>query len=180
MRLTRRNFVKLLGGCIASSSIRKLPQEIQQNENISSIPVPASTQTPVGVNSTKMKQGVFIYSDLNLIEIEFQYFPAMYERILNLIGRNTIIRIIFPDDSSLEFWGYLHGISDINCTPGISCWTARAKIVCTNYDDNQNEVAPNYYDRLIFLRTRFSLHTFRGKKKHCNFYIGNIELKLPD
>jgi len=73
----------------------------------------------------------------------FQYDPAIYDQILSIINVNGVIRVDFPDNSAIEFWGWLN-----NFTPGENVEgtmpTATGTIICSNQDDSGNEVAPDY------------------------------------
>lgn len=73
----------------------------------------------------------------------FQYDPAIYDQVLQIVGVNGVIRVDFPDDSALEFWGWLDDLTFNEITEG-TMPLATGTIICSNQDDSGNEVAPDY------------------------------------
>ena len=83
--------------------------------------------------------------ELSDAAITFQYDPAIYDQILSIVNVNGVVRIDFPDNSALEFWGWLNNFTPDACEEG-SMPTASGTIHCSNQDDSGNEVAPDYQD----------------------------------
>lgn len=81
--------------------------------------------------------------ELSDASITFQYDPAIYDQIMQIVNVNGIVRIDFPDESSLEFWGWLNNFTPDACEEG-SMPTASGTIHCSNQDDQGNEVGPDY------------------------------------
>ena len=73
----------------------------------------------------------------------FQYDPAIYDQVLSIIGVNGVVRVDFPDDSAIEFWGWLDDFTPGECAEG-AMPTATGTVICSNQDDSGNEVAPDY------------------------------------
>jgi len=73
----------------------------------------------------------------------FQYDPGIYDQILDIIGVNGLVTVTFPDESTLEFYGWLN-----NFTPGENVEgtmpTATGTIICSNQTDAGVETAPVY------------------------------------
>jgi len=81
--------------------------------------------------------------ELTDASLEFQYDPAIYDQILEIINVNGLIRVDFPDESALEFYGWLNNFTPGECTEG-SMPKATGTIHCSNQDNAGNEVAPDY------------------------------------
>jgi len=73
----------------------------------------------------------------------FQYDPAIYDQVLSIIGVNGVVRVDFPDDSAIEFWGWLDDFTPGEYAEG-AMPTATGTVICSNQDDSGNEVAPDY------------------------------------
>jgi hypothetical protein len=73
----------------------------------------------------------------------FQYDPAIYDQILQIINVNGIVRVDFSDGSALEFWGWLNNFTPNACVEG-EMPTANGTVHCSNQDDSGNEVGPDY------------------------------------
>lgn len=71
------------------------------------------------------------------------YDPEVYDSILNMINRNQIIIVEFPDGATLEFWGWLNSFEPGENSEGEQP-TADVTIIPSNQDNAGNEVAPNY------------------------------------
>jgi hypothetical protein len=71
------------------------------------------------------------------------YDPSVYNDIVAMINQNQQVTVNFPDGSSVTFWGWLDDF-----TPGAAVEgeqpTADVTVIPSNYDDNENEVAPVY------------------------------------
>lgn len=75
--------------------------------------------------------------------IVFQYDPAIYDQILSILGVNGLIRVEFSDGSALEFWGWLNNFTPNACVEGATP-TANATFMCSNQNDSDVEVGPDY------------------------------------
>jgi len=73
----------------------------------------------------------------------FQYDPAIYDQILSIIGENGLIKVEFPDESQIEFYGWLDDFTPGACEEG-SMPTATGTIICSNQNDAGDEVASVY------------------------------------
>ncbi len=75
--------------------------------------------------------------------VSVAYDPAIYDEILELIQTNQLITVTFPDDATVDFWGFLDEF-----TPGDSVEgeqpTADIVIIPTNRNESGVEVAPAY------------------------------------
>lgn len=73
------------------------------------------------------------------------YDPVVYEDIIDMINANQLITITFPDDSTLEFWGWLDSF-----TPNANVEGEQPTAACTIVPSNQTdsatptEIAPDY------------------------------------
>lgn len=73
------------------------------------------------------------------------YDPVVYEDIIAMINANQLITITFPDDSTLEFWGWLDSF-----TPNANVEGEQPTAACTIVPSNQTdsavptETAPDY------------------------------------
>lgn len=75
--------------------------------------------------------------------LTFQYDPAIYDQILLIIGVNGQILAEFADGSTLLFWGWLDDFTLGECVEG-TMPTATGTVICSNQDNDSNEVAPDY------------------------------------
>ena len=75
--------------------------------------------------------------------LTFQYDPGIYDQILTIIGVNGLITVTFSDDSTLEFYGWLDNFTPGECVEG-AMPTATGTIICSNQDDDGDEIAPDY------------------------------------
>ena len=73
----------------------------------------------------------------------FQYDPAIYSQILEIVNVNGLVRVDFSDGSGLEFYGWLNNFTPNTCVEG-EMPTANGTIVCANQNEAGTEVAPEY------------------------------------
>jgi hypothetical protein len=76
-------------------------------------------------------------------QIEFQYDPAIYEQILQILNVNGVVRWDFSDGSALEHYGWIRNFTPGACVVG-AMPTATATIIGGNQDESGNEVYPDY------------------------------------
>ena len=75
--------------------------------------------------------------------LTFQYDPGIYDQILTIIGVNGLITVTFSDESTLAFYGWLDNFTPGECVEG-AMPTATGTIICSNQDDDGDEIAPDY------------------------------------
>ena len=75
--------------------------------------------------------------------LTFQYDPGIYDQILTIIGVNGLITVTFSDESTLAFYGWLDSFTPGECVEG-AMPTATGTIICSNQDDDGDEIAPDY------------------------------------
>jgi hypothetical protein len=73
------------------------------------------------------------------------YDPAVYDDIVAMINVNQQIEITFPDDSTLNYWGWLDSFVPDAIVEGQQP-TATIKIIPSNQNDAGEETAPVYAD----------------------------------
>lgn len=111
--------------------------------------------TPPGIegggpnDTTTMRNSVWrtkqpkALKELSDVSCTFQYDPAIYDQVLDIINVNGIILVTFSDGSTLEFYGWLNNFTPGECVEG-SMPTATGTVHCSNQNDDGNEVAPIY------------------------------------
>ncbi len=71
------------------------------------------------------------------------YDPEVYNSLWSMLNVNQIITITFPDGSEVAFWGWLNALIPGEHVEGAQP-TATVSIICSNQDNDGNEVAPVY------------------------------------
>ena len=87
---------------------------------------------------TKSPKSLITMSDMSLIAA---YDPAVYDDIIAIVNVNQLIVITWPDDSTLQFWGWIDEFKPGSVEEG-SQPTADVTIKCSNQNDSGVETAP--------------------------------------
>jgi hypothetical protein len=73
------------------------------------------------------------------------YDPAVYDEIVSNVNTNQDITIVFPDGSTLVFWGWIDEFIPGPIVEGVQP-TAEITIIPSNQDGDGAEIAPVYSD----------------------------------
>ena len=71
------------------------------------------------------------------------YDPEVYEDIVSMMQENQLITVTFPDESQVEFWGFVDKFVPGEVKEGDQP-VATVTIEPSNQDENGTEVAPVY------------------------------------
>lgn len=91
-----------------------------------------------GKNPKKLKT-------LGSVTFSAAYDPNAYSDLLSQINVNQLITITFPNGDTLAFWGWLDNFAPGDHAEGEQP-EAECTIICSNQDDNGDEVAPVFGD----------------------------------
>lgn len=80
---------------------------------------------------------------LTPVSVTVAYATEAYPEIFAQIGVNQLIKITFPDNSTLDFWGWIEEFTPGALTEGEQP-TATLTIQPGNIDSEGNEAAPDY------------------------------------
>jgi len=69
------------------------------------------------------------------------YDPAVYVDLFDMVNHNQEITITWPDDDTYTFWGWVDEFKPNPVKEGEQP-TASVTIICSNHDDDLNEVEP--------------------------------------
>lgn len=73
--------------------------------------------------------------------VQINYDPVVYTSLLNILNVNNLIRVIFPDGSTLDFWGWIDKFTPASLKEG-EFPLAELKIHSSNHDQSLNETEP--------------------------------------
>ena len=78
---------------------------------------------------------------LEKLTLKVAWDSAAYVSIVAEVNTNQVVRVIFPDNTILEFWGWLNKFMPDPMKEGEQP-TAEIEIICSNQNDAGAEVAP--------------------------------------
>ena len=80
---------------------------------------------------------------LEKLTVKVAWDSAIYTTVIDAINVNSFLSVQFPDNTRLEFWGWLNKFMPDPMKEGEQP-TAEIEIICSNQDGDGNEVGPIY------------------------------------